>query len=102
MSIQDKSMQTAKAKLSRHVKVLENVGSVASTRDGKWIYHSLVSTDRRQKAVLEAIRFFPNYTGEHERDFARFKRRALLREGGRCRQPLAGRSVKKDFMGTAL
>jgi len=96
------SLQEPEYKLSRHIKVLKNVGIVASTRDGKWIYHSLVSTDLHQRAVLEAIRFFPNHAGEHERDFARFKRRTLLREGGRCRQPLAGRSVKNEVMRKAL
>jgi len=88
-------------KLSRHIKVLKNVGLVSSIRYGKWIYHSLVSADKHQRAVHEAIRFFPGHKSEFENDFARFKRRAMFRDGGRCRQPSAGRSAKKEFTGKA-
>ena len=96
------SLEEPEYKLSRHIKVLKSVGLVTSIRDGKWIYHSLVNASRHLKAVHEAIRFFPGQKSEYENDFARFKRRTLLREGGRCRQSPAGRSAKNESVGKQL
>lgn len=92
------SLEEPEYKLSRHIKVLKNAGLVSSIRDGKWIYHSLVSANKHQRAIHEAIRFFPGHKSDFEDDFERFKRRALFRDGGRCRRPSGGRDAKKEFM----
>lgn len=80
------SLEEPEYKLSRHLKVLKSSGILTSTRDGKWIYHSLVR-NRHLKAIYDAVQAHPDSGNQFEKDFRRFKRRILLREGGRCRQP---------------
>lgn len=80
------SLEEPEYKLSRHLKVLKSSGILTSHRDGKWIYHSLVK-NRHLKAIYEAVRVYPEKGDRFEKDFRRFKKRILLREGGRCRQP---------------
>ncbi len=81
------SLEEPEYKLSRHLKVLKASGFLTSIRDGKWIYHSLVKM-RHLKLIYMAIRAYPDSGKQFEKDFHRFEKRILLREGGRCRQPL--------------
>ncbi len=74
-------------KLSRHVKILKNSGLIASVRDGKWIYHSLVKNQTYLKAILKAVSLFPDSEGHSKSDSARFKKRAIKRVKGRCTVP---------------
>ncbi|MER2510996.1 MAG: metalloregulator ArsR/SmtB family transcription factor [Nitrosomonas ureae] len=80
------SLEEPEYKLSRHLKVLKSSGVLTSTRDGKWIYHSLVK-NRHLLAIHAAIRGYPDTGKQFEKDLRRFKKRILLREGGRCRKP---------------
>lgn len=87
------SLEEPEYKLSRHLKVLKSSGILTSTRDGKWIYHSLVK-NRYLKAIYAAVRAYPDTSKQFEKDLRRFEKRILLRESGRCRQP--SRMTKKD------
>jgi ArsR family transcriptional regulator len=80
------SLNEPEYKLSRHLKILKNSGLISSTRDGKWIYHSLVSNKKYLKSIFQAVRAFPDENKSSEKDFLRFKKRVQLRDNGRCRQ----------------
>ncbi len=87
------SLDEPEYKLSRHLKVLKSSGILTSMRDGKWIYHSLVK-NKHLKAIYEVVQAYPDSSDQFERDFRRFKKRTLLRKGGRCRQP--SRQAEKE------
>lgn len=74
-------------KLSRHVKLLRSSGLIASVRDGKWIYHSLVENEKFLKLLHKAVAAFPDSDGEAAQDLLNFEKRLAKREVGRCRQP---------------
>lgn len=80
------SLEEPEYKLSRHLKVLKTSGILGFHRDGKWIYHSLVSS-KPLKLIHDAIRSYADTERQFDKDFRRFRRRLKLREGGRCRQP---------------
>tara|TARA_B110001454_G_scaffold219192_1_gene251171 strand:- start:56322 stop:56738 length:417 start_codon:yes stop_codon:yes gene_type:complete len=73
-------------KLSRHVKILRSSGVIASVRDGKWIYHSLVQSEKFLKLIHKAVAAFPDFDSEAAHDLHRFEKRLSKREAGRCRQ----------------
>lgn len=81
------ALEEPEYKLSRHVKILKSSGLIASVRDGKWIYHSLVKDEKYLKLLHKTIAIFPDSENQLARDLARFKRRLNIRESGRCRQP---------------
>lgn len=74
-------------KLSRHIKILKSHGLITSFRDGKWVYHSLVSDQKFLKTILKALAEFPGSEAEVKSDLARFKKRLKLRQNGRCHAP---------------
>lgn len=72
-------------KLSRHLKILRQSGLLTAQKDGRWVYHRLV-TGRPYLARLHAmLRSLPDVQGTFEADLARFRKRMCLREAGRCR-----------------
>jgi ArsR family transcriptional regulator len=81
------ALEEPEYKLSRHVKILKSSGLIASAREGKWIYHSLVKDEKYLKLLHKAIAVFPDSESQLVQDFSRFKKRVSLRESGRCRQP---------------
>lgn len=81
------ALEEPEYKLSRHVKLLKTNGLITSIRDGKWIYHSLVKDQKYLKLIFAAVEQFPDSDKQSAKDFTRFKKRKLLREGGRCQQP---------------
>lgn len=72
-------------KLSRHLKVLRQVGLLAAERDGRFVYHQLVMRHRHLKMLYAAIRALPDGDGTFTEDLRRFKARMRLRQEGRCR-----------------
>lgn len=72
-------------KLSRHLKVLRQVGLLAAERDGRFVYHQLVVRHAHVKAVYDVIRTLPDSGGTFTADLRRFRERMRLRESGRCR-----------------
>lgn len=81
------ALEEPEYKLSRHVKLLRSSGVIASVRDGKWIYHSLVENEKFLKLLHKAVFAFPDTDGEAKKDLSRFEKRLAKRESGRCRQP---------------
>jgi ArsR family transcriptional regulator len=71
-------------KLSRHVKVLKNSGFLTARKDGRWVYHRLVSGIPYLDALYETIRHLPDTDGAFKKDLGNFKKRLKLREDGRC------------------
>ena len=72
-------------KLSRHLKVLRQVGLLAAEKDGRFVYHRLVAQGRHLKSLYAAIAALPDRDGVFAADLQRFARRMRLRQSGRCR-----------------
>lgn len=72
-------------KLSRHLKVLRQVGLLAAEKDGRFVYHKLVMDHRYLKSLYAAICDVPDRDGVFESDLHRFTKRMRLRDAGRCR-----------------
>ena len=79
------SMQEAEYKLSRHVKILKQSGLITSVRDGKWIYHGLVTEPGFLKLLHKALLQFPDNSSVFRGDLKRFQKRVKIRENGRCK-----------------
>lgn len=72
-------------KLSRHLKVLRQVGLLAAEKDGRFVYHQLVMSHAHLKRLYAAIRALPDSDRTFAADLRRFRERMRLREAGRCR-----------------
>lgn len=72
-------------KLSRHLKILRQNGLLAAEKEGRWVYHRLVTGRPHLSRLWATVRVIPDATGEFAADLARFQRRMRLREAGRCR-----------------
>lgn len=72
-------------KLSRHLKVLRQVGLLAAEKDGRFVYHQLVTSHSHLKRLYEAVRALPDADGAFAADLKRFRERMRLRQAGRCR-----------------
>lgn len=72
-------------KLSRHLKILRQSGLLTAEKEGRWVYHRLVTGRPYLSRLWTTIRVIPDATGEFAADLARFQRRMRLREAGRCR-----------------
>lgn len=79
------SLREPESKLSRHVKHLRQAGVVDAEKDGKFVYHRLVTTHEHLRLVVAAIRTLPDADGTFAADMRRFSARMRLRDGGRCR-----------------
>lgn len=71
--------------LSRHMKVLRQVGLVSAEKDGRWVYHRLVLGVRYLELAYDMLRALPDADGLFAQDLHNFRERMCLREGGRCR-----------------
>lgn len=72
-------------KLSRHLKILRSAGLLTAEKDGRWVYHRLVSGPGYLKAIFRVIAQLPDDAGLFAADLARFQTRLNNREDGRCR-----------------
>jgi len=79
------SLQEPAYKLSRHLKILRQAGLLSSRKDGRWVYHRLVSKPPYMKKLYATIRALPDPDLFYQADLARFKDRMCLREDGQCR-----------------
>lgn len=69
--------------ISKHLKILENVGLLKSVKDEKWVYYSVTSfPDAYISKIFEFISSIPSryFKGQREE----LKKRLKLREDGRC------------------
>ena len=81
-------------KLSRHLKILRQAGLLTAEKDGRWVYHRLVSEPKHLGAMFELIASLPDEESIYSDDVERFKERLCHRENGRCRVGVLTNSLK--------
>ena len=81
-------------KLSRHLKILRQVGLLTSERDGRWVYHRLVSEPKHLGEMFKLIASLPDEESICGDDIERFNERLRHRENGRCRVGVLTKSLK--------
>jgi ArsR family transcriptional regulator len=79
------SLQEPQYKLSRHLKTLRQAGLLTAVKDGRWLYHRLVTDAPTMEHLAHLIRSIPDEGDVFTGDLARFHERMCLREDGRCR-----------------
>jgi ArsR family transcriptional regulator, arsenate/arsenite/antimonite-responsive transcriptional repressor len=80
--------------LSKHVKVLKQVGLLTAEKDGRWVYHRLVRGVPYLERLYSAVLALPDADNAFGSDLARFNERMCLREKGRCRVGIQRRELK--------
>ncbi|MCO6412742.1 MAG: winged helix-turn-helix transcriptional regulator [Thiogranum sp.] len=90
------SLQEPAYKLSRHLKILRQAGLLSSQKDGRWVYHQVVSEPEYLDALYATVRVLPDPDRIYQADLARFKERMCLREGGRCRVGILSDALKAE------
>ena len=75
--------------LSRHLKVLRQMGLLSAEKDGRFVYHTLVAAPAFLNRLWACVQALPDPKGTFAADLKRFNQRLRLRVGGRCR-PAAG------------
>lgn len=71
--------------LSRHLKMLRQSGLVSATKEGRWVYHRLVTEPGYLISLWELVKALPDPAKKFTADAKRFRARMKLREDGRCR-----------------
>lgn len=79
------SLREPAYKLSRHLKILRQSGLVSAQKEGRWVYHRLVSEPPYLQKMYATVRALPDPERTYQNDLARFQGRMCLREDGRCR-----------------
>lgn len=79
------SLREPQYKLSRHLKVLRQVGLLEAEKDGRFVYLRLVTQQPYLRSISAAIGELPDKSGVFATDLRRFRERMRLRESGRCR-----------------
>ncbi len=90
------SLQEPAYKLSRHLKILRQAGLLSAQKDGRWVYHRLVSKPPYLKKLYATVRALPDGDQIYQADLARFEERMCLREGGRCRVGILSDDLKAE------
>ena len=83
-------------KLSRHLKILRQAGLLTSQKDGRWVYHRLVSKPHYLETLYATVTALPDLEQVYQADFVRFNERLCLREGGRCRVGILSDDLKAE------
>ncbi|MBY0316289.1 MAG: metalloregulator ArsR/SmtB family transcription factor [Bdellovibrionales bacterium] len=69
--------------VSRHLKILRQVGLLSAYKDGRWVYHQL-STSPHIKSFSKLIASLPDDSGIFENDLKRFKVELAKRTAKKC------------------
>ena len=83
-------------KLSRHLKILRQSGILEAQKDGRWVYHRLVSGPDHLLALFDVIEALPDPKRGYRDDLKRFKERLTHREDGRCRVGVLTEALKTE------
>lgn len=78
------SLKESQTKLSRHLKVLRQAGLLSAKKEGRWIYHRLVTDQKHFLQLHEIIKALPDSDNIYATDLLNFQARLSLREDGRC------------------
>lgn len=90
------SLQEPAYKLSRHLKILRQSGLLSAQKDGRWVYHRLVTKPLYIKKLMATVCALPDPEQVFQSDLARFDERMCLREGGRCRVGILSDDLKAE------
>lgn len=90
------SLQEPAYKLSRHLKILRQSGLLSAQKDGRWVYHRLVTKPLYIKKLAATVCALPDPEQVFQSDLARFEERMCLREGGRCRVGILSDDLKAE------
>ena len=71
-------------KLSRHLKILKQAGILSAIREGRFIYHRLISSASYLKHLYAMICEMPVENSKYRRELRHFKTRVSQRKTGRC------------------
>lgn len=83
-------------KLSRHLKILRQAGLLGAEKEGRWVYHELVSGTEHLEALYGMVAALPDPDGDYAADRKRFEKRLAHREAGRCRVGVLTKTLKKE------
>lgn len=89
------SLQEPAYKLSRHLKILRQAGLLSAQKDGRWVYHRLVTKPLYIKKLAATVCALPDPEQVFQSDLAHFEERLCLREGGRCRVGILSDDLKE-------
>ncbi len=78
------SLKESQTKLSRHLKVLRQAGLLSAKKEGRWIYHRLVTNQDHFLHLYKIIKGLPDTDNIYATDLLNFQARLCLREDGRC------------------
>lgn len=78
------SLKESQTKLSRHLKVLRQSGLLSAKKEGRWIYHRLVTDQNHFLHLHGIIKDLPDIDDIYATDLLNFQARLCLREDGRC------------------
>ena len=88
------SLQEPSYKLSRHLKILRLAGLLSTQKDGRWVYHRLVSKPNYLKKLYATVCALPDPDRVYQADLAHFEERMCLREDGHCRVGIQSDDLK--------
>jgi len=83
-------------KLSRHLKILRQAGLLSSQKEGRWVYHRLVTKPAYLQQLYATVRELPDLNKIYNEDLKRFRKRLCLREGGRCQVGIQSEAFKTE------
>lgn len=89
------SLDEPEYKLSRHVKVLKQTGLISAEKDGRWIYHRLISDSPDLKPLYKFVQNLTDSNKQFQTDLKRFIKRRKNRLDGRCRTETQNRVTFK-------
>lgn len=81
-------------KLSRHLKVLRQVGILSGLKEGRWVYHRIAAGTAGLEALSRAVMVFDDPSGTFADDLARFAQ-IKCNARGRCRGEAAEKPLKQ-------
>ena len=80
--------------ISKHLKVLEQVGLIDGSKEGRWDYYSVIKpSDPFYESIHRLVSCVPGFDTLFDADLSRFNDRMKLREDGRCRVGIQSRQL---------
>ena len=83
-------------KLSRHLKILRQAGLLSSQKEGRWVYHRLVTKPAYLEQLYATVLALPDSNDVYSEDLKRFRKRLCLREGRRCQTGIQSEEFKTE------
>ncbi len=81
------ALQESESNVSRHLKALRQSGLLEAEKEGRWIYHRLVSS-KMIEVFYQTISKLSDEDGAFKEDLSRFKSEIKKRISERCRKNL--------------